>query len=490
MSEHELWNELGNLYFLSGSYEGAIHAYHKAIALEPEVGEPYSNLAQTYVQMGHYTEAVTFYQQSITLLTNVHEKATSLHKLGDVYLHLKEYLQAMEAHQQAEVLVADLDQVSDDRETTDQMLHCRPKQDALPQASLASESPPASSSGMELLPFIEELTPWWFDSQTAPDEEPEPDYDLYALEDPGVTGPDQNILSTEPLKWNIQTTYQASPVEQGVVILNQADIMRAVAETAADRVDLEAQEQYAVAVETSVVEPEPVTVIVDTHEVITGAPDFSTPNMTSVEAIQYEAPVELPTVELSPDERAAFLADIEKFKRVLEINPRNTFAWDALGGNYKALGQYDKAIHAFQQAVRLDSTKALYFHQLGLVCAIVGRIEDAIAAFERVIDIDPNHGLAHATLGGYYRKYGNEELAQTHIEKARNLLGKDENEYNRACLEAICGNTERSLELLELALKNKQTYVNWARKDPDLDFIRNDPRFRALLAKYATQPSP
>jgi tetratricopeptide (TPR) repeat protein len=160
-------------------------------------------------------------------------------------------------------------------------------------------------------------------------------------------------------------------------------------------------------------------------------------------------------------------------------------AWDTLGGNYKALGQYEEAINAYRRAVSLDSSKAFYFHHLGLVFAAVGNNEDAIGAFERVIEIDPNHSLAHATLGGYYRKNGKEELAQAHITKARSLLATDENEYNRACMEAICGNTDQALELLELALKNKQTYVNWARKDPDLDFIRNDPRFHALLAEYA-----
>ena len=156
-----------------------------------------------------------------------------------------------------------------------------------------------------------------------------------------------------------------------------------------------------------------------------------------------------------------------------------------LGGEYKALGQFDDAIGAYQKAIELDPQNVLYLHHLGLVYAAVSRYEDAIAAFEKVVEVDPNHSLAHATLGGYYRKNGNQELAADHIDKAKELLAKDENEYNRACMEAICGNTDHSLSLLELALKNKQTYVSWARRDPDLDFIRSDPRFHALLDEYA-----
>ena len=223
----------------------------------------------------------------------------------------------------------------------------------------------------------------------------------------------------------------------------------------------------------------------DKLEIVTDAPEFSGEDMTDLDAVQYETPVAWPLVELSEADRSEILPEIDKLKRVLEINPRNAFAWNLLGGNYKTLGQYDDAIDAYQKAVSLDSSRAFYFHHLGLVYAAVGRYEDAIHAFERVIEIDPNHSLAHATLGGYYRKNGNEELAKKHIEKARQLIANDENEYNLACMEAICGNTDHSLELLELALKNKQTYVNWALKDPDLDFIRSDPRFQVLLSEYA-----
>ena len=38
MSEHELWNELGNLYFMSGAYDQAIHAYQRSIQLDAGFG--------------------------------------------------------------------------------------------------------------------------------------------------------------------------------------------------------------------------------------------------------------------------------------------------------------------------------------------------------------------------------------------------------------------------------------------------------------------
>ena len=132
----------------------------------------------------------------------------------------------------------------------------------------------------------------------------------------------------------------------------------------------------------------------------------------------------------------------------------------------------------------LNSTRASYLHHLGLAFAGAGRDEDAIASFQRVIELDPDHYLAHASLGGYYRKLGLEELAQKHIGKAMRNIYDSENEYNRACLDAICGNVDQAIDLLRIALEKKQTYVEWIIHDPDLDFIRDDLRFKQLISNY------
>jgi tetratricopeptide (TPR) repeat protein len=104
MSEHELWNELGNLYFMSGAYNQAVYAYHRSIQLDGSFGRPYSNLALTYVQQGKYQEAIELYRSSIELLADNKEKAISWSRLGNVYRHLKDYKKAVVAYQQADEL--------------------------------------------------------------------------------------------------------------------------------------------------------------------------------------------------------------------------------------------------------------------------------------------------------------------------------------------------------------------------------------------------
>jgi hypothetical protein len=60
---------------------------------------------------------------------------------------------------------------------------------------------------------------------------------------------------------------------------------------------------------------------------------------------------------------------------------------------------------------------------------------------------------------------------------------ESDKEYNRACFESISGNADQAFSLLETALEKKQCQTATLRSDPDLDFIREDARFEALLYK-------
>ncbi len=107
MSEHELWNELGNLYFMGGAYNQAVHAYERSIQSDTSFGRPYSNLALTYVQQGKYEEAVELYRRSIELLAEDKEKAISWNRLGNVYRRMNDYDNAICAYQRADELDPD-----------------------------------------------------------------------------------------------------------------------------------------------------------------------------------------------------------------------------------------------------------------------------------------------------------------------------------------------------------------------------------------------
>ena len=61
-------------------------------------------------------------------------------------------------------------------------------------------------------------------------------------------------------------------------------------------------------------------------------------------------------------------------------------------------------------------------------------------------------------------------------EQARQYLSSDDY-YNLACLESISGNVEAALEHLRLALEKEPGLREWAKRDPDLEWIKGDERF-------------
>jgi superkiller protein 3 len=101
MEGTQMWNDLGELFFKTGALNEAVHAFQKAIELEPGSGQAYNNLAYVYVAQGQFQEAIPLYEKSLELLREDADKALVWNRLGNVYRKLNDYENAMKAYQQA-----------------------------------------------------------------------------------------------------------------------------------------------------------------------------------------------------------------------------------------------------------------------------------------------------------------------------------------------------------------------------------------------------
>ena len=483
MSEHELWNELGNLYFMSGARPQAVHAYHRSIQMDQNYGRPYSNLALMYAQDGESALAVRLFQKSLELLTEDREKAISWNRLGNLYRQARSYDQALIAFQRAD----DLDpECKEGREAMGQLLYATSDLTILERAHRIRESadeslePTAAGADSALANL------GWGDFE-------------WEVPDPGV--PDGEEPGSVEAAW--MTPWVEPQLDQAT-----EDSMPRPSDEGEHSFEQAAEEQDEDVVDvtkkyTLSFPPPPINGRGQREE----APQRSN-QAVAVEVLQRPLPIvtpalppELKPVELVRDSGAGESSiaastsaagnnpgsetELARLKRMVQINPRNAVAWDSLGSLHKSAGRFRDAILAFQQAISIDAGRADYHHHLGLVYAIDGQSENAMHSFQKVLDLAPDHSLAHATLGGYYRKMGLDELAQKHIGKAMRNIYDSESEYNRACLKAICGDVDEAIALLRIALANRQTYAEWVIHDPDLDFIRDDPRFKQLVSDFA-----
>jgi len=511
---HEFWNEIGNLYFMCGAYEPAIHAYLRSIKLDNTFGRSYSNLALSYVQTGKYNEAIKIYRRGIELLSDKKEKAATWNRLGILYRQIKEYNNALEAYQRADLIMPQEDAEKTSEVRTELKL---PLTVSMPEIDLDAILAKGKSATLPIYTdLLDEINAEFemaeahteglrFEELTMPS-----DFENYSqLEDTAIVSPvntqsewklayaEESLLIETPAPAKPETT---SIEVEDLNIIIPIETQHSLALPAKAGNEMAVDNAPTIMLPISEMQPEPDNVLEasDINEEI-GSVENATfyennsqsesletvTSETGSEATQYSQ-MEYPLTDLSPEERQALAMDIIKYQQATSQNPRSYILWEELGEAYKSAGQYKDAILAFQKAISMNPTNPMCHYRLGLVYAAEKKEQEAIRSFKKVLELDPRSPQAHASLASQYRKMGLEEAAQEHIEKARAMQIEGESDYNHACLEAICGNYDRALELLEVALQSKQTYVTWAQNDPDFHSLHNDHRFQMLLSAHAT----
>ncbi len=175
------------------------------------------------------------------------------------------------------------------------------------------------------------------------------------------------------------------------------------------------------------------------------------------------------------------------FRRAIEINPSDPSAHTSLAYVYRDVGRYEEALANFRRAIDLNPRDASPYVGMGGTYRRTGRLEEAIAAYERAIEVEPNNVLARASQAACYRKLGREKEYREAAERARREATPEweaeAGEYNQACFYALVGDTDSALGRLRAALKKKQQAPDFAWRDIDFEFIRDDPRFGALVGR-------
>jgi len=107
--------------------------------------------------------------------------------------------------------------------------------------------------------------------------------------------------------------------------------------------------------------------------------------------------------------------------------------------------------------------------------------EKAINAYKEILNDDPNIRIAWYRLGTAYHTIGQYENA---IEAYKHIsaYGNPTVLYNLACAYSKAGKTEEALNTLREAVEKGFSQYNFMKKDPDLDNIRKDSRFKDILA--------
>ena len=186
----------------------------------------------------------------------------------------------------------------------------------------------------------------------------------------------------------------------------------------------------------------------------------------------------------------------EEALREIEIALRlDSESYDAnsAAGRWNYLSRrFDDAIFYYEKAATIVETDYLSAGILVSCYKAAGDAEGArraaqraLARVEKIVSLEPDNGSAMSYGVGALAALGEAERAKEWAERALLLDPDNLNlRYNFACtLVADLHDFDGALDLLEPAFeKLRIEAVNWAKTDPDLDLIRDHPRFKAMLA--------
>jgi len=146
--------------------------------------------------------------------------------------------------------------------------------------------------------------------------------------------------------------------------------------------------------------------------------------------------------------------------------------------------QYDQAIEHCLKALEIDAAFPGAHRTLGLIYLRQSKFQESIEELRKAVDNSGGSVIYLAELASAYASAGNQEEAQKILEELQ-AHSKDKyvSHYNYAIIYAALGDTDQAISSLEKAFDEKSSMLVWIKVDPNLDSLRSDPRFSALLRK-------
>jgi serine/threonine protein kinase/tetratricopeptide (TPR) repeat protein len=213
-------------------------------------------------------------------------------------------------------------------------------------------------------------------------------------------------------------------------------------------------------------------------------------------------------------------------QKALDLNPELAEAHVARGFAISLLSrQYEEAEREFEIGIQLNSNLFEAYYLYARSCRVQGKMEKAAQLFEQACRVRPEDYQAPLFLADTYADLNlmgeaeathrkGLELVTKHLElnpndaralylggntliklgqqkkglewASRSLSIEPNNPlllYNIACIYSTAGQVETAIDYFERAIESGYTNNAWAKTDTDLDPLRSNPRFQALLER-------
>lgn len=205
-------------------------------------------------------------------------------------------------------------------------------------------------------------------------------------------------------------------------------------------------------------------------------------------------------------------------RRAIDLDPNYATAHHWLGGDvFLTAKRFEEAFAALERAENLDPLSPIIATNRGDAFLYARRFDEAIAQYKRVVAFAPSFGFVHYGLGFAYWEQGKKDEAiaeaRKYLELSGASLGKGElgyflaksgkreealklldellrrppelviSVYPVAMIYLGLGERDKALELLEKDVESNGPVTNYYAVNFELDELRSEPRFKALLKR-------
>ncbi|HET9952509.1 MAG TPA: protein kinase [Candidatus Eisenbacteria bacterium] len=179
--------------------------------------------------------------------------------------------------------------------------------------------------------------------------------------------------------------------------------------------------------------------------------------------------------------------------RAIELDPRRYDPHYVFGRLRFAQGRIDEAATHFSEACAIVPEAYASWYLLGMCYRRLGQDGKArraalecIEAVKRRVRSHPDDTRAWTMGAAVLAELGEPERAAKWVARALAVDAEEPIiEYNAACVYVRLGRFDEALRCLEASLGQGGLSRDWARNDPDLDPLRDDARFRAVMDRVA-----
>ena len=180
---------------------------------------------------------------------------------------------------------------------------------------------------------------------------------------------------------------------------------------------------------------------------------------------------------------------IKELKERLKTSPNSLHLLNYQAMAYSALKMDKEALTCYQKIIRIDTSLAGPYYNMGIILKRLGRIEEAVECYKKAILLKPDYVQAYNNLGIVYKDRKQYEKAIKMFMKAKEIQPDHQNSYyNLALIKKEQGLDEEAseifLKVLELNPEHTEAKYNAERTCNELGIKFNEKGNYKLALKY------